>query len=87
MGTFAYMSPEQIRRRCGWSASDVFSLGGVLAFAATGRPPFGGTSAVTVMFRIVSQPPDLAGLADHELAGLIAAAWPSDPKPGRRRRV
>src|ERR1700685_1623082 len=34
---------------------------------ASGRPPFGGEPAATVMFRIVAEPPDLAGLADEGL--------------------
>jgi serine/threonine protein kinase len=41
VGTFAYMPPEQLRGEVAGTASDVFALGGVLAFAATGRPPFG----------------------------------------------
>jgi WD40 repeat protein len=73
VGTFAYMSPEQVRGEPVMPASDVFSLGSVLAFAATGRHPFGSDTAVTVMFRIVSQPPDLAGLADQDLRTLIEA--------------
>ncbi|WP_192810264.1 serine/threonine-protein kinase, partial [Actinomadura rudentiformis] len=57
IGTPSYMSPEQMRgKEVSW-ATDVFSLGGVLAFAATGMAPFGeGTSA---MYRIVHQPPPL----------------------------
>jgi hypothetical protein len=79
VGTVAYMSPEQIRGEAASPASDVFCLGCVLAFAATGRPPFGGDSAAAVMFRIVSQPPDLAGLADDGLAGLIAGCLAKSP--------
>ncbi len=80
MGTFAYMSPEQIRGEATGPPSDVFSLGCVLAFAATGRLPFGGDSAATVMFRIVSQPPDLTGLAEQELAGLIGVCLAKSPQ-------
>ena len=61
VGTFSYMSPEQVRGDPVMPASDVFSLGCVLGFAATGRPPFGSDTAATVVFRIVTQPPDLAG--------------------------
>jgi len=91
VGTFAYMSPEQIRGEVAGPPSDVFSLGCLLAFAATGRPPFGGDSAVTVMFGIVNEPPDLAGLADHELAGLISGCLAKAPEarptpPGLRCR-
>jgi hypothetical protein len=79
LGTVAYASPEQIRGDPAGPASDVFSLGGVLAFAATGRAPFGGDSAAAVMFRIVSQPPDLAGVLDRELAGLIEGCLAKAP--------
>jgi Protein kinase domain len=79
LGTVAYASPEQIRGDPAGPASDVFSLGGVLAFAGTGRAPFGGDSAAAVMFRIVSQPPDLAGILDRELAGLIEGCLAKAP--------
>ncbi|HTX26667.1 MAG TPA: protein kinase [Streptosporangiaceae bacterium] len=80
VGTFAYMSPEQVRGDPVMPPSDVFSLGSVLAFAATGRPPFGTDTAATVMFRIVSQPPDLAGLADQDLRALIEACLAKSPE-------
>ena len=71
VGTFEYMSPEQMHGAAAGPASDVFALGGLLAFAATGRPPFGSDTAVAIMFRVVNQPPDLAGLADPGLRELI----------------
>jgi serine/threonine protein kinase/DNA-binding beta-propeller fold protein YncE len=73
VGTVAYMSPEQIRGETVGPASDVFALGCILTFAAIGRPPFGDDSAVTVIFRVINQPPDLVGLADERLAELISA--------------
>ena len=79
VGTVAYMSPEQIRGEVAGPASDVFSLGSVLGFAAIGRPPFGGDSAVSIMFRVVNEPPDLAGVADGELRGVIAACLAKSP--------
>jgi len=80
VGTFSYMSPEQVRGDPVLPASDVFSLGCVLGFAATGRPPFGSDTAATVVFRIVGQPPDLAGLADQELGALIEACLAKSPE-------
>src|SRR5579864_11287 len=80
IGTFAYMSPEHLGAGLAGPASDVFSLGSVLAFAATGRPPFTGDSAATVMFRLVSEPPELAGLADEELTGLIGSCLAKSPE-------
>jgi DNA-binding beta-propeller fold protein YncE len=79
VGTIAYMSPEQIRGEAAGPASDVFALGSVLAFAATGRPPFGGDAPAAIMFRIINQPPDLAGLADERLARLIAGCLAKSP--------
>jgi DNA-binding beta-propeller fold protein YncE len=79
VGTIAYMSPEQIRGETAGPASDVFALGSVLAFAATGRPPFGGDAPAAIMFRIINQPPDLAGLADEGLARLIAGCLAKSP--------
>jgi serine/threonine protein kinase/sugar lactone lactonase YvrE len=80
VGTFSYMSPEQVRGDPVMPASDVFSLGCVLGFAATGRAPFGSDTAATVVFRIVNQPPDLAGLADQELGTLIQACLAKSPE-------
>jgi serine/threonine protein kinase/DNA-binding beta-propeller fold protein YncE len=79
VGTFAYMSPEQVRGDPVRPVSDVFSLGCVLAFAATGRPPFGSDTAAAVMFRVVGQPPDLAGVADQDLRALIEACLAKSP--------
>jgi len=41
VGTPEFMAPEQARGEVATSASDVFSLGATLAFAATGNPPYG----------------------------------------------
>jgi hypothetical protein len=71
MGTAAYLSPEQVHGNPAGPASDVFALGCVLAYAATGRPPFVGDSVMATMFRIATEPPDLAGLDDAGLAALI----------------
>jgi serine/threonine protein kinase len=79
LGTFSYMSPEQVRGEHAGPASDVFALGATLAFAATGRSPFGGESIANAVHRIVSQPPDLTGLPDGELRELIGACLAKDP--------
>src|SRR5580693_4510184 len=65
IGTLNYMSPEQVQALETGPASDVFSLGSVLAFAATGADPFRvapGTPSAAVMFRIVHGEPDLGAV-------------------------
>jgi eukaryotic-like serine/threonine-protein kinase len=61
MGSPGFMSPEQARglREVG-KPTDVFSLGAVLAFAATGEGPFGGGSTPALLYRVVNEEPDLA---------------------------
>jgi outer membrane protein assembly factor BamB len=71
VGTPAYMSPEQARdSRSVRGASDVFSLGSTLVFAATGHAPFHGANPVETVFMLLREGPDLAGLPD-ELRPLI----------------
>ncbi|MFE1292233.1 bifunctional serine/threonine-protein kinase/ABC transporter substrate-binding protein [Streptomyces sp. NPDC058751] len=70
VGTPGYLSPEQAEGRGGdgiGPASDVFSLGCVLAFAATGRAPFGGGAVDALLYRAVHDPADLEGVP----AGLL----------------
>jgi WD40 repeat protein len=69
IGTFTYMSPEQVMGLAAGPQSDVFSLGSVLVFAATGHGPFEADSLPAITHRILSQPPDLTGLPEalHDL--------------------
>ena len=59
IGTPAYMSPEQAQGFAVGPASDIFSLGSVLAFAATGAAPFGGGEMFAIGLRVVHGKPDL----------------------------
>ncbi|AEW94711.1 MULTISPECIES: outer membrane protein assembly factor BamB family protein [Streptomycetaceae] len=71
VGTPAYMSPEQARdSRSVTGASDIFSLGSTLLFAATGHPPFHGGNPVETVFMLLREAPDMSGLPD-ELRPLI----------------
>ncbi|SMF66568.1 PQQ-binding-like beta-propeller repeat protein [Streptomyces sp. Amel2xC10] len=71
VGTPAYMSPEQAKdSRSVTGASDVFSLGSMLVFAATGHPPYRGANPVETVFMLLREGPDLEGLPD-ELRPLI----------------
>ncbi|QIJ63263.1 PQQ-binding-like beta-propeller repeat protein [Streptomyces sp. JB150] len=79
VGTPAYMSPEQAKdSRSVTGASDVFSLGSTLVFAATGHPPFHGANPVETVFMLLREGPDLDGLPD-ELRPLIESCMQMDP--------
>ncbi|MFJ1655739.1 PQQ-binding-like beta-propeller repeat protein [Streptomyces sp. NPDC088337] len=85
VGTPAYMSPEQAKdSRSVTGASDVFSLGSMLVFAATGHPPFHGANPVETVFMLLREGPDLEGLPD-ELRPLIDSCMQMEatgrPKP------
>src|SRR5215475_14842643 len=60
MGTPGYLAPEVIEGLPGGPAADVHSWAATLAFAATGRPPFGSGSFETIFYRIINGQPDLA---------------------------
>jgi hypothetical protein len=78
MGTPAYMSPEQAESREIGPASDVFSLGSVLTFAATGTAPFDGGDMLSVIYRIVHSEPDLSRLPPA-LGSLVGGCLAKDP--------
>ncbi|MFD6191845.1 protein kinase [Streptomyces sp. NPDC060275] len=81
VGTPAYMSPEQASgSRTPSGAVDVFALGGVLAYAASGHAPFGDDSALPVLHRILTAEPDLGPLKDldPELADVVASCLDKD---------
>jgi serine/threonine protein kinase len=63
MGSPGFMSPEQARgqREVG-APTDIFSLGAVLAYAATGDNPFGGGPTPALLYRVVNEVPDLAAV-------------------------
>ncbi|MEU0445547.1 serine/threonine-protein kinase [Streptomyces tendae] len=81
VGTPAYMSPEQASgKRASSGVVDVFALGSVIAYAASGRPPFGDESGHAVLYRIVHEDPDLQPLRDldPELADVVASCLDKD---------
>lgn len=78
VGTPAYMSPEQARdSRSVTGASDIFSLGSTLVFAATGHAPFHGANPVETVFMLLREGPDVSGLPD-DLRSLIESCMQMD---------
>ncbi|MEU5460165.1 protein kinase [Streptomyces althioticus] len=78
IGSPGYMSPEQILGKGATGAADVFSLGAVLAYAATGAPPFPGDSSAALLYRVVHEPPELDGLTG-DLREVTEACLDKDP--------
>ncbi|MFE0515429.1 bifunctional serine/threonine-protein kinase/ABC transporter substrate-binding protein [Streptomyces sp. NPDC058964] len=79
VGTPGFLSPEQAQggRDLG-PAGDIFSLGCVLAYAATGRPPFGTGALDALLFRTVHDAPDLEGVPE-DLADVVSRCLEKDP--------
>jgi hypothetical protein len=78
VGTPSFMSPEQAAGQEVGPLSDVFSLGAVLAFAATGRKPFGAGQAAAVLERVVRGAPSLED-APAEVLPMIERCLAKDP--------
>ena len=57
LGTAPYLAPEQWRGEAGDARTDLWSLGVVLYFAATGQQPFGGDTPEAVMYRVMNDEP------------------------------
>jgi serine/threonine protein kinase len=81
VGSPGFMSPEQAEGLEVGPPSDVFSLGAVLAFAATGEGPFGSGSSAALIYRLVHNPPEL-NRVPAETRSLIERCLDKDP--GRR---
>lgn len=80
VGSPGFMSPEQVRGERVTTACDVFCLGSVLAYASTGRLPFGASASGVhaLMFRIAQEEPDLTGVP-VDLVELIRDCLRKDP--------
>jgi len=77
-GSPGFMSPEQALGEPVGPASDIFSLGSVLAYAATGEPPFGDGPPSALLYRVVHGEAAI-GNVPPELLPLIARCLLSDP--------
>ncbi len=77
-GSPAWLSPEQATLDVVGPPSDVFALGSLLAYAATGRPPFGEGASVAVLMSIATREPDLVGI-DANRTALLRRMLAKDP--------
>ncbi|WP_051061312.1 serine/threonine-protein kinase [Nocardiopsis prasina] len=73
VGSSGWISPQHYRGEAATFADDMFAWGALVAYAATGRPPFGSGAADAIAYRILREEPDLTGL-DGPLAALVRSA-------------
>ncbi|MFH8370421.1 serine/threonine-protein kinase [Streptomyces sp. NPDC018031] len=78
VGSPAFMSPEQAEGRELTVAGDVFSLGAVLAMAATGHSPFAAPSMAGTLYNVVHAEPDLSAVAPR-LRAVVGPCLAKDP--------
>ncbi|MFG2356453.1 bifunctional serine/threonine-protein kinase/ABC transporter substrate-binding protein [Streptomyces sp. NPDC048521] len=80
IGTPGFLAPEQAQAQAqpASPAGDVFALGCLLAYAATGRPPFGTGAVDALLYRTVHDEPDLDGVPDDTRA-LLECCLAKDP--------
>ncbi|WP_153411249.1 serine/threonine-protein kinase [Nocardia macrotermitis] len=79
IGSPGYMSPEQISGGVTGPPGDVFALGGVLVYAATGVAPFGTGDTISMLWRVMQEEPGLDGVPER-LRGIVAACLAKDPR-------
>ena len=80
IGSPGFMCPEQVTgSRAIGPSGDVFSLGGVLVYAATGQGPFGEGDTMAMLWRVVQEPARLEGVPEV-LQPLLAACLEKDPE-------
>ncbi|MBO2464726.1 outer membrane protein assembly factor BamB family protein [Actinomadura violacea] len=80
VGSPGYLAPEQAVGDGTGPAADVFALGAVLAFAATGEGPFGRSRAEVLIYRVVHDPPRLDAVPDAGLRELVAGCLAKRPE-------
>jgi predicted Ser/Thr protein kinase len=79
MGTPGYLAPEVIEGTPSSPASDIHSWGATVAFAATGRQPFGTGSFQTIFFRVLNGQAELGGVPGA-LMPLLTASLTRSPR-------
>jgi eukaryotic-like serine/threonine-protein kinase len=78
VGSAGFMAPEQIMGHAG-TASDIFSWAVTVAYAASGRPPFGSGLNEAILYRIMHAEPDIAAVP-ASLRPHVQAALAKEPK-------
>ncbi|GAA3839516.1 hypothetical protein GCM10022226_72290 [Sphaerisporangium flaviroseum] len=78
LGTPGYLGPEVLEGRETGSAADVFAWGATVAYAASGRPPYGTGPAPAVAYRVVHHEPDLTDVPSW-LVPLLGDCLRADP--------
>ena len=78
VGSMGFMAPEQISGHPG-PAADIFAWGVTVAYAATGRSPFGAGNAHSILYRIMYGDPEIAAVPGS-LRPLVEAALGKDPQ-------
>jgi eukaryotic-like serine/threonine-protein kinase len=76
--TPGYGAPEQVLGKRVASSADVFSLGAVLVYAASGKRAFEGGHVAALQYEVVHGEPQLAGIPEA-LRALIAPCLAKDP--------
>ncbi|MFJ8886071.1 protein kinase [Streptomyces sp. NPDC102402] len=79
VGSPGFLAPEQVRGAAVTPATDVFSLGATLAYAAMADSPFGHGSSEVMLYRVVHEEPHLFDVHDA-LAPLVRACLAKDPE-------
>jgi outer membrane protein assembly factor BamB len=79
VGTPGFMSPEQVSGAAVGPASDIFSLGAVLAYAATGREPFGTDATLATLYRVRHVETDLSAITEPWLSAVVAGCLRVEP--------
>ncbi|MFE7393762.1 protein kinase [Streptomyces sp. NPDC057582] len=77
-GTPGWISPEYYRTSTAGPEGDMFAWGALVAYAATGRLPFGTGAPDVVAFRVMSGDPDLDGVPE-ELREVVESALAKEP--------
>jgi Tol biopolymer transport system component/predicted Ser/Thr protein kinase len=84
VGTFQYMSPEQLQGKQADTRSDIFSFGAMLYEMAAGRPAFAGKSSISVLAAILERDPEplsnLQPLAPPALEYVVKTCMAKDPE-------